>query len=136
MTYPAQALQAAIFVKVRTDTGLAVAMGGAARAYDRVPPAPAFPYITIPDGQFLDDGDSCEDNRFEVFSDLQVWSRDVGQVTAKAIAGALRAALLGGLAIEGWTATTIHCTGIRHLTDPDGLTARAIVTMRFILEPA
>jgi Protein of unknown function (DUF3168) len=136
MTYPAEALQRAMFEKITNDTGLKSVMGGTARAFDRVPVSPAFPYITIPAGQFTDDGDTCETNRYEAFVDLQVWSRAVGNVEAKQIAGALRAAILSGLAVTGWIVTATQCTSIDHFNDPDGLTARARVTFRFLIEPA
>lgn len=136
MTYPAEELQRALFSKITGDAGLISAMGGAARAFDRVPVSPAFPYVTIPAGQFTDDGDTCEDNRYEAFVDLQVWSRAVGNIEAKRIAGALRTAVLGGLTLTGWTVTATQCTSIDHFTDPDGLTSRARVSFRFLIEPA
>jgi hypothetical protein len=136
MTYPAEALQRALYDRATNDVALKTEMGGTARAYDRVPKVPVFPYITIPEGQFLDDGDTCEGNRYEVFVDLQVWSRAVGNVEAKKIAGALRAAMLAGLTVPLWTVTSIQCTSIDHLNDPDGLTSRARVSLRFLIEPA
>jgi hypothetical protein len=111
-------------------------MGGTARAFDRVPENPEFPYITIPDGQFIDDGDTCERDRYEVFVDLQVWSRAVGNIESKKIAGALRACLLSGLPMTGWKADIIDCTSIVHSMDPDQITSRARVAMRFIIDPA
>jgi Protein of unknown function (DUF3168) len=136
MSYPAEALQRALYDKIMNDTGLKSVMGGTSRAFDRVPRNPVFPYITIPDGQFIDDGDTCETDRYEVFVDLQVWSRAVGNIEAKRIAGALRDALLSGLVVPSWLVTTIQCTSIDHLTDPDGLTSRARVAMLFRIEPA
>lgn len=136
MSYPAAALQKAIYDAVMADSALATAMGGTVRAYDRVPSPPTFPYITIPDGQFIDDGDTCEADRFEGYVDLQVWSRAVGQVEAKSIAAALRGCILSGLTITGWTANVIQHQQTIHSMEGDGLTARARLTFRFILEPA
>jgi len=131
MTYPAAALQIAIYDKIKATGGLA-----AVGVYDSVRGVPAFPYITIGDGQFLDDGDTCEGDRYEGFVDLQIWSRVVGNIEAKTLAGTLRDAIVAGLTITGWNALSITCRTIRHFMDSDGLTARAVLTFRFILEPA
>lgn len=136
MSYPAAPLQKAIYDAIMGSAALASAMGGTARAYDRVPSDPVFPYITIPDGDFVDAGDTCENDRFEAFVDLQVWSRAVGNVECKTIAGELRDAVLGALTIAGWSAPVIQCERTLHLLDPDGLTARSRLTFRFIIEPA
>lgn len=136
MTYPAENLQRALYEKITGDAGLRAAMGGTARAYDRVPENHVFPYVTIGEGDFTDDSDSCEANRYEVFVVLQVWSRVVGNIECKRIAGALRAAILGGITVTDWNVKVNHCQSIVHSTDPDGVTSRTRVNFRFIIEPA
>lgn len=139
MSFPAAALQKALYDNLIANAALATAMGGTVRAYDTVPPAPAFPYVVISDGQFLDDGDTCEADRFEAFCDLHVWSRPAtgpSLVQSKTVAGAVRDCVLAGLTITGWTATALACDGIRHFYDADGVTGRAVVTFRFLIEPA
>ncbi len=133
---PAVALQKAIYDTTLADVALKTAMGGAVRAYDRVPPNATPPYITIGEAQLLDNGDTCEEDRFEAFCDLQVWSRTVGSVECKTVAHALRAALHNGLSLAAWTATVVQCQSMDFFTDPDGLTARARMTFRILLEPA
>lgn len=131
-------LQKAIYDATLADAALKSAMGGTVRAYDRVPPNAVFPYITIADGQLLDDGDTCEQDRFEAFCVIQVWSRPatVGSVECKTIAHALRAALQNGLSPATWIATVVQCESMDFFTDPDGITARARMTFRILLEPA
>jgi len=136
MSYPAAALQKALFDALTGNAALAAAMGGAVRAYDIVPPSAAFPYLTIADAQILDDGDTCEADRFEANADVQVWSRAVGSVEAKTISGAVRAAIAAGLTATGWLVTVIDCRSVQHFMDPDGLTARARLSFRFVIEPA
>lgn len=136
MSYPAAPLQKAIYDAIMGSATLAAAMGGTARAYDRVPPNPPFPYITIPDGDVIDNGNTCEHDAFEVYVDLQVWSRAVGNVECKTVAGVLRDVIMAGLTITGWVATVIDCERILHFMDPDGETARSRATFRFLIEPA
>jgi Protein of unknown function (DUF3168) len=136
MTYPAENLQRALYEKITGDAALEAVMGGEVRAYDRVPENHVFPYITIGDVEFIDDSDGCEANRYEAFAVLQAWSRAVGNIECKKIAGELRNAVLNGFAIPGWLVKVNHCQSIFHSTDPDGVTSRARVKFRFIVEPA
>lgn len=103
-------------------------------AHDRVPPTPAFPYVTIDDAQLLDDGDTCETDRFEAFVDCHVWSRAVGSVEAKTLAHSIRDALTEiGIASE-WRVTAAEFRSSRHFRDSDGLTSHGVVSFRFLLE--
>lgn len=140
MSYPAAELQKALYDTIIVNAALKAAMGGEARAYDIVPAEPEFPYITIGQAQLLDEGDTCEDNRFEALCDLQVWSRDtdnVGQVECKRVSGALRDALLAGLTMDAaWLVKVHDHRSTDHFMDPDGITARARLSFRFLIEPA
>lgn len=136
MTEPALELQRAIYQVLIASVGLKAAMGGTVRAYDRVPaPAPTFPYITLSEGQFLDDGVSCEDDMFEAFVDLHVWSRIVGQTEAKTISGIVRREILALTVATDWQIKIAQVSSIRHMNDPDGLTSHSVITCRFLLEP-
>lgn len=137
MTYPAEELQKSLYEKISNDPGLHAAMGGVSRVYDSVPENHAFPYITgIGDGQFVDFSDNCEHDRYTVYQTFQVWSRAVGEIEAKRIAGALRASILSGFPIDGWILKLIDFKSIDHVKDPDGLTSRARVNFEFIIEPS
>jgi hypothetical protein len=133
---PGEPLQKSLYGTLTGSQDIASAMGGAARAYDRVPTAPIFPYLSFSDAQILDDGNTCDDDMFEVFVDIHVWSRAVGQVEAKRIADAVRTAVKDGFPVPGWVMSSVTVQGIRHFMDADGLTAHGIVTLRFLLQTA
>ena len=133
---PGDPLQKALFDTATASPDIASAMGGVVRAYDRVPTAPTFPYLSFGDAQILDDGNTCDDDMFEVFVDVHVWSRTVGQVEAKRIADAVRTAVKDGFPVPGWVMSSVTVQGLRHFMDPDGLTAHGVVTLRFLLQTA
>lgn len=132
MADPSLALQGAINTKLRADV---TAVGG--RVLDRVPAGVAFPYIEIGDFQTVDDGAQCHDG-VEVFVTLHIWSRAVGQVEAKTIAGAVRGSLheadldLGA----AWQFLEIAHQDTRYLKDPDGVTTHGVCTFRALVASA
>ena len=58
MKDPSAPMQAAIYAKLTASSGLAAAMGGAVRAYDKIPPAPVAPSMLFA----TDVGDLVRDN--------------------------------------------------------------------------
>lgn len=136
MSEPALELQRAIYQALIASPALNSAMGGTVRAFDRVPPRGAtFPYLTISEAQLLDDGVACEDDMFEAFVDLHVWSRIVGQAEAKTISGIIRAEMMALTLAADWQIKVSRVQATRHMNDPDGLTAHSVITCRFLLEP-
>lgn len=135
MTEPSLELQRAMFQALIASEALKTAMGGTVRAYDRVPPSPVAPYITIAEAQVLDNGNTCEPDMFEIFHDLHVWSRAVGMAEAKTISGVLRAVMLALEIATDWKVTVVEAQQARHMMDPDGLTTHSVNTFRFLLEP-
>lgn len=135
MSYPAAALQKAIYDALMADSALAAGMDGAVRAYDQVPAGAKFPYVTIADAQIIDDGNTCEADQFVAFVDLQVWSRVVGNVECKTIAGLVRSAIMAGVTPAAWTVTATDHRDTTHSMDPDGKTARARLNFRFLIQP-
>lgn len=125
--YPAAALQKGIF-EALTAVGI--------RAYDRVPPDPILPYATIDEAQILDDGNTCDDDQFEAFATVHYWSRAVGQVEAKLGTDTIRSALKVPFSIGGFDITSARFDSAQHLTDPDGLTAHAVLTFRYLIQTA
>jgi hypothetical protein len=129
MTDPALALQGAINLKLRADVGAVES-----RVFDRAAADVVFPYVELGEFQTLDDGAACID-AVEIFATLHVWSRGVGQVECKTIAGEVRAALheaeldLGPL----FQFLEIAHRETRHLKDPDGLTSHAVLTFRSLI---
>lgn len=142
MSDPALALQQAIETTLRASEELKTAMGLATvRLYTVSAPNEAqLPYVIIGEDQIIDDSTECAESS-EVFTTVHVWSRvtegvSASRVQAKKMAGAIRAALKTEFAVPGFDVVLRDFENTRHLTDPDGLTAHAVVSHRFLLDPA
>lgn len=134
MTEPSVELQRGIYQALITSEALKVAMGGTVRAYDSVEPDAVFPYVTFADDQALDDGNSCDAERYEYFVDIHVWSRTVGMAEAKTLTGIIRSIMLGLEVLNGWQIPIRDIQARRHFTDADGLTTHGVLTARLLLE--
>lgn len=142
MKDPSAAMQAAIYSKLTASSGLATAMGGAVRAYDKIPAAPVYPYIRIGDDQALDGGrsNSCSDG-WDFVVTLHIFSRHANapRMEAKAIANqALQA--IGTLATPpapaGYLVKEIEFGQSRAYFEADGLTAHGIASVTYLLREA
>lgn len=136
MSHPGDELQRAIYQALNGNAGLATAMGGTTRIYDRVPVKPTFPYITIGEEQTVDDSNACDPDGFECFFDVHVWSDNYGLPQGKRIAGAVRGAILSDLAITGWVAKVLTYETERHFRDADGIRGHGVMTFKTKLETA
>jgi hypothetical protein len=107
------------------------------RIYDRVPADPTFPYITIGDEQVVDDGNSCEDG-WEVFADIHIWSRPAtgSKVEVKDLVAAVVARLNTPLSVADLIVVIAELQNARTMRDPDGITEHAVLTFRYVLQPA
>lgn len=142
MTDPALALQNAIEATLRGSVEMKAAMGlETVRLYTMSAPTGApHPYVIIGEDQILDDSTECADSS-EVYTTVHVWTRDPADVSAsraqaKSIAGVVRSALKGPMTVMGFDLVLQDFDSTRHLSDPDGLTAHAVVSHRFLLDPA
>ena len=132
-------MQAALYGALTTSTAMAALLGTDPLTlkpcvYDRVPTSPPFPYVTIADAHVVDDwAEGIEGS--EIFCDVHVWSRAVGHVEAKKVCSAVRAAMCQLLQLVGHRVVVFEFVSTRHLTDPDGVTAHSIVTVRYSTEP-
>ncbi|MGF7053986.1 hypothetical protein GGC47_003174 [Bosea sp. OAE752] len=129
---PSLDLQKAINLRLRTDIA---AVDN--RVFDRVPADVAFPYIELGEFQTLDDGAQCHDG-MEVYATLHAWSRAIGQVEVKTIAGAMRGALREAELDLGpdWQFLEIAHQDTRYLKDPDGVTSHAVLTFKALVAAA
>ena len=134
MTDASLALQKAIVTRLKSAaSGLPAILAG--RVYDAVPADAPCPYVEIADGQTIADDAECLDG-VEVFLDLHVWSRAVGAVECRTIAGLVRTALhKASLPLEGWALIDLMHRDTRFLSDPDGVTTHAVVTVRALIDP-
>lgn len=132
MADPSLALQGAINTRLRSQVAAV-----SNRVFDRVPADVVFPYIELGEFQTVDDGAQCHDGQ-EVYATLHVWSRAVGQVEAKALAGAVRGSLHEAELDLGadWQFLEIAHQDTRYLKDPDGLTSHAVLTFRALVAAA
>lgn len=134
---PSEALQIALAAALLAASPVTTLLGGA-YVYDplSVPNVDRFPYIEIGEGQDIGDDDSCG-SRTQSFVDLHVWARGPdGRLVAKRIANAVREALQTDLVLTGHVLISQVYETTRHLTDPDGLTAHAVITFMFRTRPS
>jgi hypothetical protein len=129
-------IQKAIVALLATSAQLKALIGDPPRIFDSVPHDPTFPYVTMGDAQELvDSADQIEGQ--ELFLDLHVWSRAKGKVEAKQIAALLRGLLIDpNFAFAQGAFVFGEVTDVRHLTDPDGLTAHTVLTFQALTEDA
>lgn len=132
-TEPSLELQGSV-VSTLKNTGAVSALIGQ-RVYDKPPAGPTFPYATVGDDQVLQDHAECLEGSVEINSNIHVWSRAIGKVEAKKIAGAIVTALNGSvLSVNGYRLVSIQHTDTRHLDDPDGITSHSVVSFRALID--
>lgn len=100
--------------------------------YDRPPASAVPPYVTIGAGQTrpTTEEDGCEDG-FEVFVTIQAFSTKPGFPEVKQIADAVYGALHEAApSLSGFVCDFVFCESISYQREDDGLTSRAILTLR------
>lgn len=123
------ALQAFAVERLRADVP---ALDG--RVFDRVAPAPAFPYASLGGWQVIQDDADCIAG-FEIYFDVHVWSRLPGRVEAAGIASVVAGVLHRAEAdLPDYGLVVMTHRDTRYLDDPDGLTTHAVVTFRALIE--
>ena len=127
------AFQKGLYAALGADVVLAELVGP--RIYDRVPDPATFPYLRISEVDAVDRSTGCHVID-EVTATIHAFSRKPGLVEAKAIARAVRNAVGGGFAIEGFDLKARGRPALRAFTDPDGLTAHAVIVLPFHVSPA
>lgn len=128
MLDPAFAFQTAIYTTLTTSPDVFAAFGSSpVLVYDRVPMNPPFPFIQMSDAQVLPGVQFQFQGTSEIYSTIHVYSRAVGKLDIKLIAGAVRTALEKNLDVTGFIACTYEYMSTRYLTDPDGLTQHAVI---------
>lgn len=99
------------------------------------PSGAPYPYIIIGEDEIIGDDTECVSSS-EIIVSIHVWAREAtpaeSRLKAKAIAGAVRAALTRQLPLNGHDMDEWIFEGTRHLSDKDALTAHSLVTMRYL----
>lgn len=133
MSDPVLALQAWLAATLK-----AAATGAGDAVFDSVPATDPFPRITLGPGQALpgeDDGQCAA--TWEIFQQVDVWSRAAGFPEAKTIAGQARAALHGATpALSGFAVPLFEWISTDFSRDPDGKTSRARLQFRALVDEA
>lgn len=125
-------LQGAIVQRLKTDLDVNALVAG--RIYDRIPEERVFPYVSIGPVDMLDDSVECITG-FEVFQQIDVWSRGVGFPECKTIVDAVRAALHDAdLILPTNGLVFIEHRQSRVYRDPDGLTSHGALSFEASIE--
>lgn len=128
-------LQAALVTLWRADEATGAILGD--RIYDRVPRGVEFPFAFFGPSQTLDSDEGCGE-RWGVYQDVHIESRDVGRVEARRAAAAMRSALRrayqgGALTAEGVTIEQARVRDVREPSTADGLSSRVILSIEAIV---
>jgi hypothetical protein len=138
MTSPAKELQGAIVSRLKS-TGAVTAIVGQ-RIYDHVPRSTAgdvsatFPFVGFANWQEITDNADCIDG-FQVFFDLDCWSRVLGFPQVHDLSDAVRAALVDTeITLSSNALVYLESRENRVFRDPDGLTSHAVLTFEAFVE--
>ena len=129
-------LQRVIFTLLTNDTSVAALVG--ARVYDRVPVTPTYPLIVIGQDQVQDGMAECADDCVDIYTQIDVWSEDVGKTQAKRIMGAVKRAL-HDVAIadrDGYAIQELQFDSSTVVIEDDGITTHGILFFRALVETA
>ena len=126
------ALQKAIFECLTSDAGVSDLV--AARIYDAVPGDTGFPYLTLGEAQ-VEDWSAGETEGSEHWLSMNVFSRAGGRAEAKAIMGAVHAALHdAALMLEGFMLVNMRFQSAETRRESDGTTWRGTIRFRAVTE--
>jgi len=128
-------LQQSIFARLTSDPAL-LALLGAPRVYDDVPPGTPYPYLTFGHSTLRDWSTGSEEGDEHVLT-LHVWSQAGGKRQAHEIMSAVRVALHDQpLALAGHRLVNLRHEFSEARRDADGETTHGIVRYRAVTEPA
>lgn len=134
MSDPSLEIQGAVVTALKSASAVTALIAG--RVYDRVPPAPTFPYVNVGENQVIPDRAGCYDAA-DVVLTIHAWARGEGYVEVKRVGKAVSDALLASdLPIAGYRLIDKEFEGTRYMRDPDGLTSHAVITFRALTEPS
>lgn len=131
MIDPSLALQRAIVTILNADADVKALID--LRVFDDVPPNVDFPYVSFGPSQDTSDDADCITG-YEVFQQIDVWSRELGFDECKTVSHAVRKALhLTTITQDGMTFEIEHrFTNTNR--DPDGLTSHGVLSFRALID--
>lgn len=140
MSDPSLAIQNAQESALRNDASLKVLFGGTVRLYTLSATMAdgsqaKFPHIIIGQDQVLGDDTECGSSS-EIITTIHIYAREAtpadSRKLCKQIAGRVRTVLTAKLTITGHVMDDWMFESIQHLTDPDALTAHAVITHSYL----
>lgn len=130
MTDPALAIQRALIDRLRGQTDARDSV------FDTPPADGIWPRIVLGPSQSRPERADCYDGT-ETFVDLHIWSRDVGYVQVKTIAGQVRGLLDDwDMPLDGHVCDLALIEDVRFLRGEAPHVSRAIVTLKIQSQPA
>ncbi|KIX18486.1 DUF3168 domain-containing protein [Paracoccus sp. 228] len=96
------------------------------------------PSIILGESQSVDEGTSIHRTRTRIFHTLHIWAREASLERAKAIGGAVRAAIATGrLELpQGLHCADLLVTSQRYMRDPDGEHSHGVLTVEILVTEA
>lgn len=137
---PERALQGAVYARLRAEPALVPLLGSPPRVHDAPPSDPVYPLLSFGRAQSRpwggsDDGVAATEGA-ELALTLTCVSRFGGGEEAKAVAGAVRAALHDAdLALDGWRLANLRVTYVDVFRAADNRLTLGVVRMRAVVEP-
>ena len=128
MADPTLLLHAAIVAALNTAPAIA---GG--RVYDRVPPSPTFPYVSLGPIETVGDDNSCWDAS-ECNVQVNVWSNYKDKSEAESLAGLVRTRLKTAPTLTNFVVPVVEYVTTRYLDDPQQELRRAALEFRFLID--
>lgn len=134
MTSPSLEVQILIVQTLKANATVMALING---VYDSIPADPwgsKLGYVSLgPEDNNVDDADCI--SGWEMFHQIDVWSRKPGRVHAKQICAAVKAALhQADLSLTDNALVVIELVFERILKDPDGLTTHGVLQFRIAAE--
>ena len=140
MKDPSYAIQGAIYAALAGSAGVQAVLGNPVRVYDKVVPAPAYPYARIGDDQAVGDSNSCADG-WEVYVTVHVFANDAQapRPQVKLVCNAIGQALGNFASLPaptGFQVTDVELVQSRTFMEDDGLTAHGVMSFRYLVNDA
>lgn len=134
MTTSLFAVQESVYAVLTGNAALQALIGNPARLYDVVPPAAAFPYVTMGD-VVIREYDTKDQTGFEQSLMLHVWSRYRGRKELKQIIQSIYDVLHNAvLTVTGANYVSCQFQSASTVQENDGLTLHGILRYRIIVQ--
>lgn len=136
MKEPSAAVSEAVYQKLINAAGVTALVGSSpARIWDKVPAAPAYPFIRLGDDQAVGDSNGCFD-AWEFYVTVHIFSRheQYPRLEAKDIANQVAIAIGNNaslIAPAGFVVTEVELVQSRPIMEADGVTAHQVMTFKY-----